>query len=70
MVIETGFDVCTPQQGGRSWQGKNDGKNFRQAGIDYFCDKSVDFARNCKSANITQYKIQYISRNSALPART
>ena len=53
IFIETGFDVNTPQQGGRSWQGKNDRKKIRQAGIDYFCDKSVDFARNCKSANIT-----------------
>ena len=38
-------------QGGRSWHTK-----FRQAPICYFRDKCLDFAHNCKFANLIQYK--------------
>ena len=50
-------------QGGRSWQpfveGKNGHENFRQARIYNFRDICVDFARNCKFANLNQYNVQY-----------
>ena len=43
-------------QGCRSWQPFGEGKNghqiFPQAGIYYFHDKCVVFARNCKFANL------------------
>ena len=42
--------------------------NFRQARINYFCDICVVFARNCKIAHLTQYKMQYMPWKSALLA--
>ena len=41
-------------------------QKFRQVRICCFCNKCVVVARNCKFANLIQYDMQYIPRNSAL----
>ena len=60
-------------QGGRTWQpldgGKNGHENFRQARFYNFRDKCVIFARNHKFANLTQKNMQFILCNSTLLAQ-
>ena len=62
--------VCTFGQGGRSWQPFSDSNNcqtnFRLSHVQYFRDKCVVFAHNCKLTNLIQCKMQDISCNSAL----
>ena len=57
---------------GRTWQpfvgGKNGHESFRQTRIYNFCDKCVVFARNRIFANLTEWNMQYIPWNSALPS--
>ena len=64
LVIGSWLWLLIIRQGGRSWQPfgeeKNGQKSFRQAGIFYFCDKCVVFARNGKFGNSIQYNMQYV----------
>ena len=57
-------------QGGRSWQpfsvGENGHKNFRQARICYFRDKTVIFAHNCKFANLFQFNSQKVRKSQQI----